>query len=51
MIILNNVPYTNGENEKQGVDFRFPDNKEFSTLVWFHGGGIENGSRKSDSVP
>ncbi len=39
------VPY--GENPWELADFYLPETSGFDTVVWFHGGGIENGNRKS----
>ena len=45
------LPYILPENESQKVDIYTPDTNGFSTLIWFHGGGIEKGSRKGNDIP
>ena len=32
----------------QLLDMYLPDQAGFETIVWFHGGGLEHGSRKSN---
>ncbi len=44
-------PYVFPKNEAQLVDITLPDNDNFDTVLWFHGGGIENGNRKGDETP
>lgn len=36
-----------GDNIYEKVDWYLPDDNEFDIVVWFHGGGLENGDRKS----
>ncbi len=45
------TPYVLPENEAQMVDIYLPDTDGFDTVLWFHGGGIENGNRKGDETP
>ncbi len=42
------LPYLDDSSEMQLLDMYLPDREGFSTIVWFHGGGLEHGSRKSD---
>ena len=39
-----NIAY--GKLPEQLVDLYLPDSQEFDLLVWFHGGGLESGSRE-----
>ena len=43
--------YVLPENEAQKVDITCPDSDGFDTVLWFHGGGIQNGNRKGDETP
>ena len=45
------IPYVLPENDAQRVDITLPDTDGFDTVLWFHGGGIENGHRKGDETP
>ena len=45
------IPYLMPENDAQKVDITLPDSDGFDTVLWFHGGGIENGHRKGDETP
>ena len=36
---------TYGESSVCKLDGYFPENKEFSTIVYFHGGGLEAGDK------
>lgn len=40
------VPYSARENAL--INFYLPDHDNFATVIFFHGGGIENGNRKMD---
>lgn len=44
-------PYVLPANDAQLVDICLPDNDGFDTVLWFHGGGIENGNRRGDETP
>ena len=46
MISILDIPYKLTGSEELMLDAYFPEYKDFTTLVWFHGGGLENGSRK-----
>ncbi len=46
-----NLSYVLPENNSQKLDLLLPDTDGFDTIVWFHGGGIESGSRTADDVP
>jgi acetyl esterase/lipase len=35
------------EKERCRLDFYRPDTKGFATVVWFHGGGLTGGEKKS----
>ncbi len=42
------IPY--GTTEGALVDLYLPDNAGFTTLLWFHGGGLETGSRRDGAA-
>ena len=50
---IKNIPYTSAEEtdvyrkERCVLDIYYPENQEngFTTLVWFHGGGLEGGEK------
>ena len=42
------IPY--GDHPMQVLDLHLPDNDRFPVFVYFHGGGLENGSRRSTAV-
>ena len=42
--------YTEERNEMQRLDAYLPDSEGFDTVVFFHGGGLAHGDRKSDPV-
>lgn len=44
MQVKENIKYGSGENDF--LDIYYPDTDEFDVLVWFHGGGLEEGNRK-----
>lgn len=51
---INDIPYTKVENsyakERCKLDVYYPtDKKEVPVVVWFHGGGIEGGSKYIDT--
>ncbi|MBR2406868.1 MAG: alpha/beta hydrolase [Clostridia bacterium] len=48
---LLDLPYVLPANEAQMLDITLPDNDGFDTVLWFHGGGIENGHRRGDETP
>ena len=43
------IPYLNNASDMQLLDIYLPDGDNFDTIIWFHGGGIEAGSRKDDA--
>ena len=43
------LPYKENASEMQKLDLYLPDSDNFETILWFHGGGIETGSRKDDA--
>lgn len=38
-----------GAEKRQYVDWYLPESENFDLLIWFHGGGLESGSRKDIS--
>lgn len=45
MKFLENICYAERENERLLLDIYLPEASEFSVFVFFHGGGIESGSK------
>lgn len=45
------IPYSFPENEQQKLNIYTPDTNNFPTVIWFHGGGIESGSRNGTDIP
>lgn len=45
MKMIADVKY--GQHDMAYVDFLLPENDSFDLLIWFHGGGLEKGSRKN----
>jgi len=43
------IHYLNNDSEMQQLDMYLPDQVGFETIVWFHGGGLEKGSRKPNT--
>lgn len=48
MKIHNDIPYLANASQMQLLDLYLPDQDNFDTILWFHGGGIEGGSRKDN---
>ena len=48
---LLNLYYTIDNHSSRMLDIYLPDNDNFTTVLWFHGGGIENGNRKGADRP
>lgn len=48
MKIITNVKY--GEKENNLLDVYFPNNKNFKTIIYFHGGGLEFGDKQDKNV-
>lgn len=46
MRIQKNIPYGNGQEERQSLDVILPDGEIRELLVYFHGGGLECGSKE-----
>ncbi len=44
MRVIEDIKYGSGENDL--LDCYYPDTDSYDILIWFHGGGLENGSRK-----
>lgn len=44
MAVLSDLAY--GEKDSEKIDLYYPDQDGFDVILWFHGGGIENGTRK-----
>lgn len=44
------IPYVANATDMQKLDVYLPGKENFDTLIWFHGGGLENGSRKSNAA-
>lgn len=42
------IPYIADATQMQMLDMYLPDTDDFETVIWFHGGGFESGSRKED---
>lgn len=40
------IPYIEKASNMQLLDMYLPDEDGFNTIIWFHGGGLENGNRK-----
>lgn len=40
------IPYVDNGTKMQLLDIYLPDQDSFGTIIWFHGGSIEKGSRK-----
>jgi len=43
--------YTNDNDNSRVLDIFLPDNNNFTTVLWFHGGGIVGGSKQGGDVP
>jgi acetyl esterase/lipase len=43
--------YTNDNDNSRVLDIFLPDNDNFTTVLWFHGGGIVSGSKQGGDVP
>lgn len=44
------IPYAGNDHPMQMLDLYLPDTDEFPVFVYFHGGGLENGSRRDGCV-
>ncbi len=44
------IPYVENASPMQLLDVYLPEGEGFDTLIWFHGGGLEAGSRKSNTA-
>ena len=45
------LSYLPDGSEKHKLDVFLPETKNFSTIIWFHGGGLTGGSRKDPDYP
>lgn len=50
MQIIRDIAYAKTDNPQQMLDLYLPDAENFSTFVYFHGGGIESGSKNEDDA-
>lgn len=48
MNTVKDIAYAGSENRQQTLDLYLPCKKGFSTLAYFHGGGLESGSKEKD---
>ncbi len=48
---LSNLFYTNDNDSSRVLDMYIPDCENFSTILWFHGGGISSGSKNGGDIP
>lgn len=51
MKTVKNIAYAGTNNERQTLDLYLPNAESFSVFVYFHGGGIEAGSKGEDVGP
>lgn len=55
--VLKDIPYRSGQGLSESelkrckLDLYLPEGKDFPTLVWFHGGGLKEGSKTEDNIP
>ena len=49
MRCFENIYYTDDRHPMQMLDIYLPDAESFSTFIYFHGGGLEAGSRKGEA--
>ena len=47
MKVIENIFYANSTNPSQTLDIYLPDSDSFKVFVYFHGGGIEAGSKRA----
>ena len=45
------LPYVQPENDFQKLNIYLPDCDNFTTVIWFHGGGITSGNRNTKGIP
>ncbi len=45
MKTIKNIAYNNTDSERQKLDLYLPECDEFPTFIYFHGGGLEGGSK------
>ena len=41
------IPYLEDGREEHRLDIYLPEHENFDTVLWFHGGGLEEGNRKA----
>ncbi|MBO5071132.1 MAG: alpha/beta hydrolase [Roseburia sp.] len=44
------IPYVDHASDMQLLDMYLPDTENFDTVIWYHGGGLEAGSRKDNPL-
>ena len=42
--VITNIKY--GDKDNNLLDVYFPNNKNFQTIIYFHGGGLEAGDKQ-----
>ncbi len=47
MRTIKNIAYTEADIERQKLDLYLPTNKKFPIFIYFHGGGLEDGSKEN----
>ena len=46
MKLIQDIAYSDIGHPRQKLDLYLPDAKEFSVFIYFHGGGLERGSKE-----
>lgn len=47
---INDIAYANTDCREQTLDLYLPDSKSFPVFVYFHGGGLEAGSKEDNEI-
>ena len=50
MRVISNISYSDIGHPAQMLDLWLPENKEFSIFIFFHGGGLEHGSKEEKYI-
>lgn len=50
MKIIKNISYTSTNNENQTLNIYLPDKQSFPVFIYFHGGGLVNGSKDHETL-